>query len=111
MLHDVFNCAVAVAAIARSMAVWMRALTMLQSLRPALGTGTQSWPECRPKPHLGAVELSQLGVAEETRCTSSSICSSPISSFRKTSLTKTRPLCQLMSPQLFTRRVWNDLGY
>jgi hypothetical protein len=47
---------------------------------------------------------------KKTRCTSSSICSSPISSLRKTSLTKTRPLCQLMSPLLFTRRVWNDLG-
>lgn len=48
---------------------------------------------------------------KKTRCTSSSICSSPISSLRKTSLTKTLSLRQLMSPLLFTRRVENDLGY
>jgi hypothetical protein len=44
---------------------------------------------------------------KRTRCTSSSICSRPISSLRNTSLTNTRPLCQLMSPLLFTQRVWN----
>ncbi len=41
MSHEVFICAVAVTATARSMAVWMRALIMLQSLRPALGADGQ----------------------------------------------------------------------
>ena len=68
-------------------------------------------PKHRPKTHVCAVEFAQLGVVEED----------PVYVFvhlfqrdvfvAKNFADEYRPLCQLMSPLLFTRLVRNDSGY
>ena len=82
--------------------------TVLHELLTPLPAPSSNWttkiscPKRWAEPHLGAIELTQFGITEEDATHVLIHLFQPDFFVAETSLTKTRPLCQLMSPLLFT---------